>query len=107
MQLSRVFGLDETHSAKRKAHSAIWRDVRSGETSETAEKIETSGKGEKSDDRGRTAEGRKQLAAGRRQPFDKLPGTMPGTGRTGRQRAEIRDQKSEVRGQKQLVMYNV
>jgi hypothetical protein len=99
VQLSRVFGLDETHSAKRKAHSAIWRDVRSGETSETAEKIETSGKGEKSDDRGRTAEGRKQLAAGRRQPFDKL--------RTGRQRAEIRDQKSEVRGQKQLVMYNV
>ncbi|MDH3554625.1 MAG: hypothetical protein OEU80_08375 [Deltaproteobacteria bacterium] len=89
MQLSRVFGLDETHSAKRKAHSAIWRDVRSGETSETAEKIETSGKGEKSDDRGRTAEGRKQLAAGRRQ------------------QAEIRDQKSEVRGQKQLVMYNV
>ena len=89
MQLSRVFGLDETHSAKRKAHSATWRDVRSGETSETAEKIETSGKGEKSDDRGRTAEGRKQLAAGRRQ------------------QAEIRDQKSEVRGQKQLVMYNV
>ncbi len=89
MQLSRVFGLDETHSAKRKAHSAIWRDVRSGETSETAEKIETSGKGEKSDDRGRTAEGRKQLAAGRRQ------------------QGEIRDQKSEVRGQKQLVMYNV
>jgi len=89
VQLSRVFGLDETHSAKRKAHSAIWRDVRSGETSETAEKIETSGKGEKSDDRGRTAEGRKQLAAGRRQ------------------QAEIRDQKSEVRGQKQLVMYNV
>ena len=89
MQLSRVFGLDETHSAKRKAHSAIWRDVRSGETSETAEKIETSGKGEKSDDRGRTAEGRKQLAAGRRQ------------------QAEIRDQKSEVRGQKQLVMHNV
>jgi len=89
VQLSRVFGLDETHSAKRKAHSAIWRDVRSGETSETAEKIETSGKGEKSDDRGRTAEGRKQLAAGRRQ------------------QGEIRDQKSEVRGQKQLVMYNV
>ena len=89
MQLSRVFGLDETHSAKCRAHSAIWRDVRSGETSKTAEKIETSGKGEKSDDRGRTAEGRKQLAAGRRQ------------------QAEIRDQKSEVRGQKQLVMYNV
>ena len=90
MQLSRVFGLDETHSAKRKAHSAIWRDKR--ERREKRTRSWVIGKGQ-------WVAGRKQLAAGRRQPFDKL--------RTSRQRAEIRDQKSEVRGQKQLVMYNV
>ena len=48
MQLPRVFGLDETHSAKRRAQSDIWRDVRSGETSETAEErgqeVEVKGK---------------------------------------------------------------
>ena len=46
MQLSRVFGLDETHIA-------IWRDVRSGETSETAEE-----RGQRTDDRGQTTDDR-------------------------------------------------